>query len=376
MQHLKTFLRTARANAKGESVLYFRIGTDWISTDIKLLPQYWDAANELIKKTHPRYYQLNPLLQMLKLRAEQCISNFQFSGNAFNRKFFIEYVFDSPENAINPCFLKLIDEYCNVKALSWERSKHYRELKKDIVAVMPVARLQGIDFKFINRLQSYLKTKAIPNNENTIIRKIKQVKAVVHYCQDTGLLNVDPLAKIKLKQIKGEKKFLTAEELELLENLYQQGFYKNEQLNVLRYFLFSCYTALRYSDIKKLKVSEIINGEISTYQEKTNKPVQVPIIPKAAQLIQPLQNGKCFKVLTNQATNRILKDIIAAAGIHKKITYHCSRHTFGTLSIYWGIPREVVAELMGVDDKTVKIYAQILNDVKIREMQKWNSRAV
>lgn len=65
-----------------------------------------------------------------------------------------------------------------------------------------------------------------------------------------------------------------------------------------------------------------------------------------------------------------------AAGINKKITYHCSRLTFGTLSIYWGIPDYVVAELMGIDIKTVKIYAKIVDQVKVREMQKWERKVV
>jgi len=64
------------------------------------------------------------------------------------------------------------------------------------------------------------------------------------------------------------------------------------------------------------------------------------------------------------------------AFIDKKITYHCSGLTFGTLSIYWGIPDQVVAELMGIDLKTVKIYAKIMDQVKVREMGKWERKEV
>ena len=67
---------------------------------------------------------------------------------------------------------------------------------------------------------------------------------------------------------------------------------------------------------------------------------------------------------------------MVAAKIDKKITYHCSRHTFGTLSIYWSIPDYVVAELMGIDIKTVKIYAKIVDQVKVREMLKWERKVV
>ncbi|MEO6730317.1 MAG: site-specific integrase [Ferruginibacter sp.] len=142
----------------------------------------------------------------------------------------------------------------------------------------------------------------------------------------------------------------------------------------MQYFLFSCYTGLRYSDIISLKLDDIKTGFVKTTQEKTDKPVIVPIIKQAASLITPRLDALCFKTYTNQATNRFLKLIMQASGIDKKITYHCSRHTFGTLSIFWGIPLDVVAELMGVSMKTVKIYAQIDDQVKVREMLKWENK--
>jgi site-specific recombinase XerD len=61
------------------------------------------------------------------------------------------------------------------------------------------------------------------------------------------------------------------------------------------------------------------------------------------------------------------------SGINKIMTFHCARHTFATNGISLGIPIEIVSKLLGHKDlKTTMIYTKIVDDVKIREMKKWN----
>ncbi|MDR1112748.1 MAG: tyrosine-type recombinase/integrase, partial [Bacteroidales bacterium] len=60
-----------------------------------------------------------------------------------------------------------------------------------------------------------------------------------------------------------------------------------------------------------------------------------------------------------------------AIGTH--LTCHVARHTFATLSLQLGIPIEVVSKLLGHTSlKTTLIYAKIVDEVKIREMKKWD----
>lgn len=99
------------------------------------------------------------------------------------------------------------------------------------------------------------------------------------------------------------------------------------------------------------------------------------MILKAKELLpeQGFDNQNVFKVLTDQPTNRYLKDIMITAGISKHMSFHCSRHTFGTCSLDFGIPIEVVSKILGhTDIKTTAIYAQIRDGLKEQEMGKWN----
>jgi site-specific recombinase XerD len=74
--------------------------------------------------------------------------------------------------------------------------------------------------------------------------------------------------------------------------------------------------------------------------------------------------------MTNQNTNRILKVIMMLAKIDKNITFHLSRHTFGTNLAVATSDQFLIKELMGhADIKTSMIYIhtsqeQIKNKLK------------
>ena len=170
-------------------------------------------------------------------------------------------------------------------------------------------------------------------------------------------------------------------ELESLEKLFAAGNLKATQYNVLRYFLFSCYTGLRYTDMKNFKFGMLQkvnynNSEktiIKLEQHKTKNIVSIPVIEKAQQLIGKNygEHQNVFKVLSNQKTNDRLKDVMKIANINKNITFHSARHTFATVAIEKGIPMEVISTLLGHTElKTTQIYAKINDQVKFDWMKR------
>lgn len=75
--------------------------------------------------------------------------------------------------------------------------------------------------------------------------------------------------------------------------------------------------------------------------------------------------------------SRIANDIneaLANVGINKKLSFHCSRHSFAINSLVLGIPIEVVSKILGHSDlKTTQIYAKVVDSLTNREMEKWNN---
>lgn len=199
MLTLRTYLRTNRANRQGECVIYFIVEDEWISSTVKVHPDYWDTTNSIILRKHPKYYLINPTFQQYKARAEQCISNYQTSSVQFSRNYFEEFVFNGPDQTTTPSFLKIIDEYIKEIDLCPGRIKHYKTLRNDIECMAGNPKLNDINYSFALKLQKFLRNKEkMPNCLNTITSKIRQLKAVVHYAQKKGLIEKDPLAMLKL----------------------------------------------------------------------------------------------------------------------------------------------------------------------------------
>lgn len=87
------------------------------------------------------------------------------------------------------------------------------------------------------------------------------------------------------------------------------------------------------------------------------------------------KTGKVFpKILSNQKANLIIKEVIASANINKKISFHYARHTFGTVALNKGIPRESIQRMLGHSkEEMTKLYFKLQDETIIQDMQKWEN---
>lgn len=138
--------------------------------------------------------------------------------------------------------------------------------------------------------------------------------------------------------------------------------------------LFSALTGLRRSDIQKLLWGEVEYVKDSGYlirfkQKKTGGSETLPITEQAFNLLGERKEPKdaVFTLIqaTNQRENRHLTKWVQDAGISKKITFHCFRHTFATLQLSMGTDIYTVSKMLGHRDlNTTQIYAKIIDETK------------
>ena len=78
-----------------------------------------------------------------------------------------------------------------------------------------------------------------------------------------------------------------------------------------------------------------------------------------------------FPVISNQKTNKYLKQIASICGIDKNITFHSARHTFATtITLCNGMPIETVSKMLGHNNiKTTQIYACVIDSKVSSDMQ-------
>ena len=184
--------------------------------------------------------------------------------------------------------------------------------------------------------------------------------------------------KPKLDEV--EKEFLDLSEIKKLHNFYDSRKCSERLKVTLHYFLLSCYTGLRLSDIRRVDKNAIVNNAILLKTQKTGSQVRIPLNNSALKLMNfDLEGLKLFERTIKESSYKIsidLNDALASddVKINKKITFHTSRHSFAINSLVLGIPIEVVSKILGhADLKTTQIYAKVVDSLTNREMEKWNN---
>lgn len=371
----KFILRTDQQK-NGQVPLYCRGYFDRKKKDISLkiyLKKGQFDVDRAIIKGHPDQNVSNLIVEKIKFRMSQESLNCQLNESDFTPELF-EQIVKGKINNRNSFYEFALNEINNSAEHSAQTKKTYLTSVSKMKLFRPELTWKEITLDFIEKYKNYM-INSLHNNENTYYKSLTFIKSMINRGIRRGIVKENIFKNITLKKIQGKREFLDIEELKLLEELYYSGNMPKYQHNVLQYFLFSCYTGLRYMDVKTIKHGDIKNNIIQITMHKTKDNVRIPLIDKAKSLFVPgEQSDKIFKVITNQKTNEFLKEIMKTAGIQKTISFHCARHTFATVELTLGIPMEVISKLLGHRDlKTTQIYAKVIDTLKIKEMNKWNN---
>ena len=203
--------------------------------------------------------------------------------------------------------------------------------------------------------------------QNSAVTYYSIFKAALKKAFVDGYLTTDLSAKTKgIKLLETRREFLTIEEL----NKLAETPCNNPTLK--KAALFSALTGLRLSDVQKLTWKELVfDGslyKINFTQKKTKGVEYMPISEQAFGICgeRGEPNALVFEKLPDSAwISSPLKHWVESAGINKKITFHCFRHTFATLQLSNGTDIYTVSKMLGHKDlKVTQIYAKIVDETK------------
>ena len=230
-----------------------------------------------------------------------------------------------------------------------------------------------IDNRFAENFRMYLLTAPCGGNktgtisQNTAATYFSIFKAALKQAFIDDYLTIDLSAKVKgIQEQESRREYLTVEELnKLVATPCERDVMK-------RAALFSALTGLRHVDIQKLRWKEItIDGKqarLHFTQQKTKGVEYMPISEQALQLCGTPRKPEqlVFEDLPDPAwISRPLKQWIEVAGIKKKITFHCFRHTFATLQLSSGTDIYTVSKMLGhTNVKTTQVYAKVVDEKK------------
>lgn len=221
-----------------------------------------------------------------------------------------------------------------------------------------------IDDGWMENFRNYLQE---GRSNNSAAAYFNVLKHCLHQAVRDRIIVDNPATRIKSpKSEETEREFLTSKEVSQMIGAQCH----NPELK--RAFLFSCFTGLRWSDILNLKwtnIRENDKGELSIHftQKKTKGVEYLPINKQAEKLLQKRggDDEKIFALQPSSNKSSHLREWASNAGIKKKITYHCSRHTYAVMLLENGVKIYTVSKLLGHRDiKTTLVYANILDETK------------
>ncbi len=231
-----------------------------------------------------------------------------------------------------------------------------------------------LDEKFCNDFKEYLqttnsiRTKKTMLANNSALSYFNKLKAVLKQAYKDGYLQTELNSKIEpIKEEETSRNFLTLEELNALAKIDCQ----NPVLKCAG--LFSALTGLRFCDIKKMVWGEIefIKNDgyyIKFKQQKTKGIEMMPISDQAYSFLGERKEDTdlIFNLKkTDLYSNDHLSQWIEAAGITKKFTFHCFRHTFATLQLMYGTDFYTVSKMLGNRElKSAQVYTKVVNQLK------------
>ncbi|GHV17958.1 hypothetical protein FACS1894179_06760 [Bacteroidia bacterium] len=154
---------------------------------------------------------------------------------------------------------------------------------------------------------------------------------------------------------------------------------------VRRTFIFSAFSGLAYVDMQRLyprHIGKTAEGRpyIRKRRVKTDVEAFIPLHPVAEQILNLYNTtddtSPVFPLPENR--NVIWNDINQigiVAGLKEPLSYHKSRHSFGTLLLSAGISIESIAKMMGhANISTTQGYAKVTDDKISADMDKLMER--
>jgi integrase len=345
-----------------------------IALSVMVQPAHWNADKQQLKSNAPNAIQINQIVAEALSRTLSIIANANMSNTKLTRHIFnnLYRQASTSGNFIDYAFKKMQARKGNkIETTTAKTQKAVLNKLQNFRKEIPFAE---INLQLLESFEKHLKTK-LKNNTNTIHNAMRIIKTYVRCALEDGYVFENPFLRYKLKKAQTHRTFLTKEEVEKLLQLYHRATLPPLQQTSLQYFLISCFTSLRISDVRHLTPNHINNNHLTIIPQKTkghNKQVVIPITTTARQLLIAALSEKQH-LACEQRINRHLKAIAIAANIKKRITFHVSRHTFATVFLDLGGKVETLQQLLGHSDiTTTMVYAHITDKRKQEEMQNFD----
>mgnify|MGYP006432232285 FL=1 len=292
------------------------------------------------------YLITNPKSPIDKQHNKDCLDKARLIANKWENSIISEeYNLEDKEKTNSLVYAYIIKETDRIKDKGTRQA--YKTMLSHFLKHFPKA----ITFKQINKREKakafydYLTDKALKKNGDNLSIKsankyFKRLRLIIKEAKLEGYIENLKFDLKLLPEKKPDVVFLTLEEFRILENTEESN------TTMKNAFLFACLTALRIGDLHSLTWGEIKeeDGKIWYNRIMDKKPNgkerrisnEFDLYAKKYLGERQGDSDKVFPALPDNASSKFNERMhrwVLRAGIHKKITFHCAKHSFAMYHI-------------------------------------------
>lgn len=438
-----------RVNKQGEAPIRCSISIQGkrlqTTTKIAVRPEFWDPENQrvlsstvsgkvVINSKQMSAKQINAELKRIDTYFSEYENTLRINKekvgdlkDLFSRQFRGESDFSTKVEETDPGILERLAAFLEEQRdkEKWEELtiKSMNSFKSHIEGFVETEKVTSIDFfdengttRFVNYL---IDKKGLRNS--TIDKYTSRLRYFIRWAEKKGYTSLKADYKPRLKQVPKPIVFLDWDELMKLlnfefpnvgtevdlEDLHGNKYKKRVSLEkdtmerVRDTFCFCCFTSLRYSDLRRLKRTNVFAKYIQITTKKDTDPLKIDLNKYSKAILdkycnQVFPNDHPLPVISEQQMNDHMKEIAEICGFNEpvNITYfrgservdevyakyelltsHAGRRTFICNSLMLGIPPQIVMKWTGHSDyAAMKPYIAIADSAKSDAMSKFDSK--
>lgn len=312
----------------GDSLIYLDVSDvkDRIrlNTEIYIPRKCWDQKKQRIKN-HQNFEALNLVLENIEARITTIKTSYMLQERFLDAKTLIQE-FHSATPDFD--FIAFFRHHLGLQDFKKQTLKNQNTVLNKLEKFSKEIPFHKLTMEFLQKYRKFYKE----NKEITFNSDLKCIKKYLTIAQKKGIkLNID-LDEIKVNVTSNKTIYLEPAEMQRMIKYYYNEFINPSHVLPLGYFLFSCYTGLRISDIQSRTRAEILKEKFQFSSMKTDNFQYMRLNDDARKMVEFCPNLFDEK-LVEQKINFHLKAIAKICKIKKNISMHVGRHTFATTFI-------------------------------------------
>jgi len=386
---LLPYINRSKVKADGTTSVLCRITIDGkqtaVSTGIYCRPEDWNSKKNEIKNTREN----NRLQEYLRL-TEEAYDEILKSQGVVSAEILKNHI---ALNNVHPTTLLQMGEWERERlkkhseeidsTSSYRNSMYYQKYLTDYLTSLgrEDINLEEVTEDFGKSYKAYLK-----QNKNFGVSQTNHclcwLNRLLYLAVDKEIIRVNPCEDMEyVPKSEARHRYISREEF---KKILSTPMHDNRLELARRAFIFSCLTGLAYVDIKLLHPHHIgTNAEGRRYIRINRKKTQVeafiplhPIVEQILSLYNTTDDEQPVFPLPSRDTLWFeIHELGVIIGKEENLSYHQSRHSFGTFLISADIPIESIAKMMGHSNiSTTQGYARITDDKISKDMDKLMER--